>query len=180
MNEHEGLTKCDIDGDGLEDIVGGGRWFKYLGPGRFAENVIDASYTFTRAAAGQFVEGGRPEVILVAGDGIAPMYMYTWKEGTWYRKLLIPEVDNGHTLDVLDFNHDGHLDIFSAEMGLGDNNEPKTRILLGDGQGTSPIWLLCGVLPTMNHVSGILTGTVTLIFSENLIRGKPPASTVDQ
>jgi hypothetical protein len=27
--EHEGLAKEDIDGDGLIDIVGGGRWFKY-------------------------------------------------------------------------------------------------------------------------------------------------------
>ncbi len=136
VNEHEGLTKCDIDGDGIEDIVGGGRWFKYLGNGKFAENIIDASYTFTRAAAGQFIEGGRPEVILVAGDGIAPMYMYSWKDGTWFRKLIIPEVDNGHTIDVLDFNHDGHLDIFSAEMRLGNGNpDAKTRILLGDGKG---------------------------------------------
>ncbi len=136
VNEHEGLAKADVDGDGIEDIIGGGRWFKYMGEGKFAENIIDASYTFTRAAAGQFIEGGRPEIILVAGDGVAPMYMYTWEKGTWYRKLVIPEVDNGHTIQVLDFNGDGHEDIFNAEMRLGEGNpDAKARILLGDGKG---------------------------------------------
>ncbi len=135
VNEHEGLAAADVDGDGLMDIIGGGRWFKYTGNGKFIENIIDASYTFTRAAAGQFIEGGRPEIILVAGDGIAPMYMYSFDKGTWERKLLIPEVHNGHTIDVIDFDHDGHLDIFSAEMGLGDIKEPETRILFGDGMG---------------------------------------------
>ncbi len=41
----------------------------------------------------------------------------------------------GHSLDILDFNNDGHLDIFNAEMNLGQNPEAKCRILLGDGKG---------------------------------------------
>jgi hypothetical protein len=142
INEHEGFTKIDMDGDGLEDIVGGGRWFKYHN-GVFIENIIDASYTFTRSAAGQFIEGGRPEVILVVGDGLGPMYMYHWQErespkgtGTWKKEMIIPEVDNGHTIDVIDFNGDGHVDLFSAEMRFGEGNpDSKMRILLGDGKG---------------------------------------------
>jgi len=146
VNEHEGLAKIDMDGDGIDDIVGGGRWFKYQN-GRFIENIIDASYTFSRSAAGQFIEGGRPEVILVVGDGVGPMYLYQWHEwegwqgfkrgtGTWERILLIDAIDNGHTLEVVDFNGDGHLDIFSAEMRFGENNpDAKVRVLLGDGKG---------------------------------------------
>ena len=136
VNEHEGLAKIDIDGDGVEDLVGGGRWFKYDGRGGYLENIIDASYVFSRSAAGQFIEGGRPEVVLVVGDGIAPMMLYEWQNGTWVRRQIIDELDNGHTIDVLDFNGDGHLDIFSAEMRFGeDNPDSKIRIMLGDGQG---------------------------------------------
>jgi len=136
-NEQEGLFAVDMDGDGIEDIVGGGRWFKYNGRNGYEEHIIDASYTFTRSLAGQFIEGGRPEVILLAGDGHAPMYLYEYSEmGTWMKTMLIQQVDDGHTIDVLDFNGDSHLDIFSGEMGLnGGNPNGKIRIMLGDGQG---------------------------------------------
>lgn len=42
---------------------------------------------------------------------------------------------DGHTINVLDFNGDGHADIFSAEMKLNPNNPGAIRILLGDGKG---------------------------------------------
>ncbi len=136
-NEQEGLWAEDVDLDGIVDIVGGGRWFRYSGKGEYEEHIIDASYTFTRSVAGQFIEGGRPEVILLAGDGHAPMYMYEYSEkGTWKKTMLIQEVDDGHTIDVMDFNNDGHKDIFSGEMGLnGGNPNGKIRIMLGDGKG---------------------------------------------
>lgn len=146
-NEHEGLDKADIDGDGIIDIVGGGRWFKYLGNGQFRVNLVDASYTFTRTAAGQLIDGGRPEILLTTGDGLGPLYMYEWNErmntrtntgtgsGTWIPKMLIEKLYDGHTIDVIDFNGDGHLDIFSAEMKLDPKNPGAIRILLGDGKG---------------------------------------------
>ncbi len=136
INDHEGLAKADIDGDGTDDIIGGGSWFKYIGDGQFQENIIDASYTFTRAGAGQIIQGGRPEVILVVGDGLGPLRLYEWKEGTWYGKSLIEEIENGHSLAIIDYNQDGFLDIFNAEMRLnGENPEAKMRVLLGDGKG---------------------------------------------
>jgi hypothetical protein len=135
INEHEGLDTADIDGDGKVDIVGGGKWFKHVEGTNFEVNVIDAGYTFTRSAAGQLIEGGRPEVVLVAGDGTAPMRLYQWQDGTWVSRTLIESVRDGHSIDIVDFNGDGHLDIFSAEMRLGSNPDAKTRIFLGDGKG---------------------------------------------
>lgn len=136
VNEQEGLYACDINGDGVDDIVGGGRWFGIKDDGSFSENIIDASYTFTRSIAGQFIEGGRPEVVLLAGDGHAPMYLYEFRgKGTWVKKALIQKVIDGHSIDVLDFNGDGHLDIFVGEMNLGSNPDARILILLGDGQG---------------------------------------------
>jgi hypothetical protein len=135
-NEHEGLCAADIDLDGRADIVGGGRWFKHLGGGRFLENIIDAGYPFSRSAAGQLIEGGRPEVLLVVGDGVGPLILYEWTKGTWSPRTILENVDNGHSLSVADFNGDGRLDIFCAEMRLnGGNPDSKTWILLGDGRG---------------------------------------------
>jgi hypothetical protein len=135
VNEHEGLARIDVDGDGTDDIVAGGRWFKHTGEGRFQENIVDASYTFTRSLAGQFISGGRPEIILAAGDGTAPLILYQWEKGTWKPTVLLDKLIDGHSIGVVDYNGDGHLDIFSAEMGLGNSDNPKTRVLLGDGQG---------------------------------------------
>lgn len=67
------------------------------------ENIIDVSYVFTRAAAGQFIEGGRPEVVLVVGDGVAPTMLYEWQDDTWVSRKVIDQLDNGYTIDVLDF-----------------------------------------------------------------------------
>ncbi len=137
-NEHEGLAKSDIDGDGIPDIVGGGLWFKYLGDDRFSYNVIDGAYTFSRSAAGQLVKGGRPEVVLVVGDGLAPLYMYEYQKYTWTRKEIVPMVSNGHSLSIIDFDGDGNMDIWYAEMTLGGNTRAVNRILFGDGKGNFP------------------------------------------
>jgi hypothetical protein len=134
-NEHEGLTKIDIDGDEKLDIVGAGRWFKHIEGTTFKPNIIDDTYAFSRSAAGQLIKGGRPEVVLVVGDGRAPMLMYQWKDARWNATTLIDTVQDGHSLAIVDFNGDGNLDIFNAEMRLGNNPGAKTRILLGDGQG---------------------------------------------
>jgi len=153
-NEHEGLDIADIDCDGLQDIVGGGLWFKYKGDGTFEANMVDASNTFTRSAAGQLIEGGRPEIVLAPGDGTGPLCMYQWVEkyddwnkkwtgtGTWERSVLIDTLYDGHSLDIVDFNGDGHMDIFSAEMKLNPENPGAIRILLGNGKGNFKVHIV--------------------------------------
>jgi hypothetical protein len=134
-NEHEGLTFADIDLDGKPDLVGGGLWFKHLGGDRFLPNDIDAAFHFSRSAVGQLKAGGRPEVALSIGDGTGPLLWYEWAKGAWVPHHLA-DVDNAHSLAIVDFNRDGHQDVFVAEMRIsGGNPEAKTWIFLGDGQG---------------------------------------------
>ncbi len=93
-------------------------------------------YHFSRAAAGQLIEGGRPEIVLAVGDGVGPLVMYEWIKGTWKPKILLEGIDNGHSVSVLDFNGDRHLDIFCGEMRLnGGNPHSKIYLLLGNGRG---------------------------------------------
>jgi hypothetical protein len=134
----EGLAKADIDLDGKIDIIGAGHWFKHQKGTDFSVNVIDDSpgREFTRCAAGQLVEGGRPEVVLTPGDADGPINWYEWKDGTWIVHQLCQEIIHGHSIAVKDINDDGFLDIFVAEMGRpGAAGNAKTFIYWGNGKG---------------------------------------------
>ena len=139
--EHEGLVAADVNQDGKLDLVGGGRWFEYAGDGRFTAHVIDDAYRFSRAAAGQLVGGGWLEIVFQPGDRDGPLRWFEYKDGRWIsHRLLDADVIHGHSLAVADIDGDGHLDIFSAEMGQWGgkptvNPVPKMRIFYGDGAG---------------------------------------------
>jgi hypothetical protein len=139
----EGLAKADIDGDGLEDLIGGGRWFKRNSDGSFVPHVIDDTQAFTRAAAGQLKKGGAPEVIFVSGDRVGRLKWYERNGEQWTgHDLLGEDVIHGHSLQIADIDHDGNLDVFCAEMGKWtekatqpDNPDPRMWIFFGDGRG---------------------------------------------
>jgi hypothetical protein len=79
------------------------------------------------------------------------MNLYQWVEkyddwhkkwtgtGAWVKTQIIETLYDGHSIDIIDFNGDGHLDIFSAEMRLNPDNPGTIRILLGDGKGNFKI-----------------------------------------
>lgn len=139
----EGLAKADIDGDGFDDIVGGGRWFRRNVDGAFTAHVIDASQQFTRAAAGDLKRGGGPEVVFVSGDRAGRLKWYEGSGDRWTgHDLLGEDVIHGHSLQIADIDGDGNLDIFCAEMGKWtekaeqpDNPDPRMWIFWGDGKG---------------------------------------------
>lgn len=128
---YEGLAKADVDGDGREDLLAGGRWFKGGVPETIAEVKL------SRMAAGDFTKGGRLEVAMVPGDGKGRLVLYEWDGARWAgRDLLGFDVDHGHSLQAVDADGDGNLDLFLAEMRLrGGNPRAGAWILRGDGRG---------------------------------------------
>ncbi len=138
---NEGLAIADVNLDGVDDIVGAGRWFEY-GGATWTVHEIDPTMNFTRTAAGQLVPGGRPEILFVIGDVSGPidgtsfLTMYEWDGAGWIGTSLLPELTHaGHSLDIVDLNNDGLLDIFNAEMTLGGNPDAAGRVYYGDGTG---------------------------------------------
>jgi len=132
----EGFAKIDLNGDGKLNLVGGGHWFEHVEGMTFKAHPIDNDYRFTRSAAGDLIEGGRPEVVIGSGDGIGPLALYEYKDGKWNKRILIERVVHGHTLQVADIDRDGYLDIYTAEMyNPGAGAECKQWILYGNGKG---------------------------------------------
>ncbi len=142
----EGLKLVDIDVDGVLDILVGGSWFRFNGE-TYVEEVI-ASSTEVRVAAAQLVPGGRPEIVLSAGDVVGDLTFHEWIDGAWTSRSLLTGLApldgtwrHGHSLDIADIDLDGHLDVFTAEMVLPDvddsgKQEARAVIFYGDGTGS--------------------------------------------
>ncbi len=125
----------DIDLDGKLDIVGGGLWFEHIKDHEFEVHQIDAAMRFTQCAAGQLVEGGRPEVVFSPGDADGDAKWYEWKDGKWVSHKL-RYMNHGHTCEIRDINGDGHDDLMIGEMGNpGAGDDAKIYIWYGDGKG---------------------------------------------
>jgi hypothetical protein len=72
---------------------------------------------------------------MVIGDGEGPLMWYEPVNRTWIGHK-IADINFGHTLQLVDFNRDGNLDIFCAEQRLdGANANSKIYLFLGDGKG---------------------------------------------
>ncbi|MGB8479156.1 MAG: FG-GAP-like repeat-containing protein [Acidobacteriaceae bacterium] len=144
----EGLCAYDVDGDGRLDLLAGKYWFRNEGNGKF--KPIEIGTQGGRIRAGKLKPGKYPQIVISSGDRIGPLMMYECADnadptgrGAWVgRKLLDRDLIHGHSLQLVDIDGDGNLDIVTAEQAAWDENtkihyNPNATawILYGDGKG---------------------------------------------
>lgn len=151
----EGMAHGDIDQDGDQDLVLRGIWLRNPGaPGDpdKTERARDlAQWTpFTIASSG--VDGDfRALVVDLDEDGVVDVLFSSsentaeirWHEPTngdptaaWTARMIVPSIDDAHTIQVGDMDRDGDLDVVVGQMHTA--NTPELAIYLNaDGMATS-------------------------------------------
>ena len=148
----DGTALCDITGNGGLDIVTGTGFFANLdGQGKSWEfrpfeilQGLDMDLE-TRVVAGDCLQDGSVTVVITESEILSNariVLLHSDDRGkTWKKRLLVDrERDLGalHTLQLVDADGSGHLDIFTAEMELYREDEdilrrPTWKVFLNKG-----------------------------------------------
>jgi hypothetical protein len=129
----------------VDEVIGGGRWYKHEGGMKFTPHVIDETQKFSRCAAGKLIRNSKGiQVVFCNGDGCGPLKWYEQRnDGSWTgHDLLGEDLVHGHSLRIADVDGDGNLDIFCAEMSKWADwtktvDYPRAHlwVFYGDGKG---------------------------------------------
>lgn len=132
----EGLTLTDIDDDGTTEIVAGPYIYHRRATGWRRETVAEG-WEWTRLGVADLDGDGESELVLAEGDasslGDRPSRVSWFDPPDWTEHPLRTDLFNPHTLEVADFTDNGRPDIYVAEMGLEENEEPRHLLFRNEG-----------------------------------------------
>lgn len=162
----EGLSIVDIDDDGDNELIAGTAVYQRddgsgdqhgdaegdLAPEWTRETIVD-EWDWTRVAVGDVDDDGELEVVFTEGDSPllgSHMGRLGWFDPPdWEPHLLADDLYCPHTVQLADFDGNGSLDIYVAEMGLGENDESAQHLLFrNEGGGTFRETVVSTAVPT--------------------------------
>ncbi|GAB4455126.1 MAG: FG-GAP-like repeat-containing protein [Armatimonadaceae bacterium] len=149
----EGIVLADLDGDGVDEIVAGTRWYKQVDGSwqeyRFAVPADSDAlpYVTTVLAVGDVNGDGKLEIIVSEGDpciygrkeiGGRLAWFERGEDATapWKEHLLAEHLWDAHSLQVGDFFGDGKAHILVGEIGVRDDAKKVPRLMLFRNDGT--------------------------------------------
>jgi len=158
----EGATIADFDADGQPELLAGTTLFSRDDGDGWCREQIANGWDAVRSAAADFDGDGRLEVVLAEGDspthGTHPGRVAVFNTETWSPTFLRDDLFCPHSLQIADFNGDGHPDIYVGEMGLGDHDDPRHLVFLNDGEGNFKTVTVDTGVPTHEAKAVDLTG----------------------
>jgi hypothetical protein len=100
---------------------------------------IVTDWDWTRVAVGDLDGDGEPEVVFTEGDSPhlgSQMGRVGWFDPPdWEPHVLRYDMYCPHSVQLADFDGNGHLDIYVAEIGLGTNDEDATHVIFRNQGG---------------------------------------------
>jgi hypothetical protein len=136
----EGVQVADVDGDGAAEILAGANVFHRNDDGTWDREVVAEGWEWTRVVAADVDGDGDDEIVVTEGDlpyqGDGRARLGVFDPPEWTPTILRDDLSNPHSLQVADFEGDGHLDVYVAEMGLEAGHTPRQFVFHNRGDGT--------------------------------------------
>ncbi len=139
----------DVDADGKMDMVVDRKWFRNNGninPAEWTETVFTTAWDYdnTFPFVADINNDGRKDIVLTPTEKLHQTYKTAWYEAPadptqsgWIEHIIDDNVQCvTHSLGVYDFDGDGNLDVFTAEMEQSDDPD-EVRIYFNKDNGIS-------------------------------------------